>query len=127
MAILVEGLAIIVKRYLIIMLLLLNASDSYAQEVQLPANELYSICQSELSNGKQATSCHFYMMGFLRGYQTGSIDNPDIPHACVPNGVTSQQLGDMLIKYLKDNPSERHQDIGILTFIVLAGFFPCDP
>jgi Rap1a immunity proteins len=57
---------------------------------------------------KNSSFCHIYMtavadsLAFMRGVLK---DNFPI---CVTGNVTSRQLGDVVIKYIRDNPRDRH-------------------
>ena len=41
--------------------------------------------------------------------------------------VKSDQLQDIVVKYLKDNPEIRHKPAGLLTFSALKQAFPRQP
>ncbi|OGA05844.1 MAG: hypothetical protein A2W68_08690 [Betaproteobacteria bacterium RIFCSPLOWO2_02_64_14] len=46
--------------------------------------------------------------------------------ACLPHYATRQQLADVVTKYLRDNPAERHQPAQFLVLEALATAFPCN-
>jgi len=50
-----------------------------------------------------------------------------LPYAffCIPDGVTSKQLGDIVEKYLINNPQNRHQNAMGLSHIALTQVWPC--
>jgi hypothetical protein len=53
-----------------------------------------------------------------------SWDNP-ILWVCLPRMIRNQQLMDVLIKYLRDNPEQLHQEAGLLTAVAMMKAFPC--
>lgn len=46
--------------------------------------------------------------------------------ACLPNSATRPQLVDVVSKFLRDNPAERHNEAQGLVVRALATAFPCD-
>jgi hypothetical protein len=43
----------------------------------------------------------------------------------VPAGVSGEQMRDVVVKYLRDHPEERHLPGGLMIFMALRGAFPC--
>jgi hypothetical protein len=70
---------------------------------------------------------------FCLGYITGASDVdgmdgatfPERRHSCVREEVTNGQLKDVVVKYLKDHPEERHLLAAILVVKAQAKAFPC--
>lgn len=46
---------------------------------------------------------------------------------CVPEGVTNDQIVDVVIDFLERNPGQRHQGSVNLVFTVFMEAFPCQP
>jgi hypothetical protein len=46
--------------------------------------------------------------------------------ACLPQGVTNGQMVDVICKFLRDNPAERHKLGSDLTMNALVTAFPCE-
>ena len=64
--------------------------------------------------------CDFFMSGLVTGLM------PLLNAAgCVPDGVTIGQVKDILKKYLKSNPSERHLHISVLFDGAMNEAFGC--
>jgi hypothetical protein len=67
-----------------------------------------------------------YNEAFAFGYVIG-VEN--YLHAdkliCTPEGVRFGQMRDVVIKYLRDNPAQRHQSRFVLVLDALQAAFPC--
>lgn len=46
--------------------------------------------------------------------------------ACVPPGVKFEQLRDVAVQYLQDNPEKRHFAAAASVWVAVAEAFPCD-
>ncbi|MHA3913877.1 Rap1a/Tai family immunity protein [Halovulum sp. GXIMD14793] len=46
---------------------------------------------------------------------------------CVPTNATQGQITDVMVKFLKDYPEDRHKDYGILILTAMQEAFPCEP
>lgn len=72
--------------------------------------------------------CPAFIFG-LRGAFEMSADYYKIPQKkhlyCPPNGVTLQQSVDIFIKFLKENPKDRHLTARVLFIQAMRGSFPC--
>ena len=44
---------------------------------------------------------------------------------CTPNAVTSQQMVDIFVSYLRENPERRHQPAQVLFTNAMTDAFPC--
>lgn len=103
---------------------------------ELSGNDLLAMC---IEND---FACNAYVRGYTLGLQRGVIrgllhDDPVAGAAslddqadsasgvCAPGGVTTGQITDVVIKFLKDNPEVRHEGIDILTFRAISQAFPC--
>jgi len=77
-------------------------------------NTLYASC---ITRGN-AASCD--------GYIAGVADTLEMTRTiCIPPRVTSGQLVDVVIKFLKDNPESRHYAGASEATIALGRAFPC--
>ncbi|WP_223592418.1 Rap1a/Tai family immunity protein [Pseudomonas sp. A-R-19] len=56
-------------------------------------------------------------------YLNGSL--PEAARVCFPKGVTTGQGARVVVKYLKDNPEELHEDATSLIFFAYHKAFPC--
>lgn len=86
-----------------------NISEAY------DGNKLFEMC----SNGE----------AFFGGYITGLVDadhhNFSDPLYCIPKGVTVSQAYDVLCKYLRNAPEERHEEGAWLARRALIKAWPC--
>jgi Ssp1 endopeptidase immunity protein Rap1a len=86
----------------------------------LTGNQLYSYCNSELSNMR--THC--------LGYIEGAVDS--VPPSsggktffCVPKGVEAGQMRDVVVGYLRNHAESRHQLAAYLVLMALQQAYPC--
>ncbi|MEG3143346.1 Rap1a/Tai family immunity protein [Sphingomonas sp. RT2P30] len=67
-----------------------------------------------------------------RSYIAGVVDARRMPETvnwasvCEPEGMTREQLADIVVVYLRDNPSKRRLPASDLVLLALQGF-PCVP
>ncbi len=67
-------------------------------------------------------------MGIARITDTDSAQGAAFPErrrSCIPENVTNGQVSDVVIKYLRDHPEERHILAAILVVKAMAEAFPC--
>ncbi len=112
------------KFFLSALFLLLVSASANAQRVSTTTgNDLLESCESK-GNFEQA---------FCLGYITGVTDiegldsavYPERRRSCVPENVTNGQARDVVVKYLKDHPEERHLQAAILVAKAMGQAFPC--
>lgn len=104
-------------------LLLMASVSAHAQRVSTTTgNDLLDSCESK--DFKEA---------FCLGYITGVTDLdgmdgsvfPERRRSCVAENVSNGQVKDIVVKYLKDHPEERHLLAAILIVKAMAQAFPC--
>ena len=78
-----------------------NASSS---EAFLRANQLYSLCSSELKLDNAV--CEGYIIGVNDSVFSGHLSN--IFQVCYPAGITIEQLRLVLVKYMETVPEKLH-------------------
>lgn len=103
-------------------LTLCAASASYGQ-APLPSltqgNQFYSRCQRP-DTVEQSLSCFGYFRGLVDGMNWALSKS-----FCIPADVTYQQMTDIVLKYMRDNPEVRHWGMPAI-YAWVAGFsFPC--
>jgi len=105
-------------------IVLLTMAPAHAQHVStVTGNQLLEYCES-----KDA-----FAQGLCDGYITGASDIesmegsafPDRRRSCTPNTVTNGQMTDVVVKYLKDHPEERHMLAAVLVVEAVTKAFPC--
>mgnify|MGYP006865009168 CR=1 FL=1 len=86
-------------------------------------NELYQSCQDE-NAGSSAGYCFGYIFGVI-----DSLDGPDRgingTKFCLREGVTGQQVRDIVKNWLNANPQHRDYISSSLVAVALAEAFPC--
>ena len=88
-------------------------------------NMFYEKC----SDGNQ-TICTTYVMGVYDAYKAMQDfseikENDQKTGICDPTSVTSQQLTDIALKYVKEHPESRHYIAARLIIIAIKIAFPC--
>lgn len=66
-----------------------------------------------------------YKVGVAFGYVIGIADAYADTRICTPKNVTAGQVVDVVHKWLKDTPSERHYTADSLVLHVLSSTWPC--
>jgi hypothetical protein len=87
-------------------------------------NQLYALCTDTNRASAALTE------GMCRGYVMGVVDQAAGQalygqHICLPNGVSAVQATDVVVRYLRENPAERHIGAGTLAAKALGIGFPC--
>ncbi|MGB7655220.1 MAG: Rap1a/Tai family immunity protein [Novosphingobium sp.] len=88
-------------------------------------NTFLQHCRDANSGKPGVSSLDF---GLCYGYLAGIVDGDSLgehPHVCRPNGVTNGQAMDVVLKFLEDNPADRHYSAGPLVLLALMKAFPC--
>jgi hypothetical protein len=75
--------------------------------------ELCALYSAGWRNGQMATIVRAARLKGLRGVDAITADSK-LYGVCFPRGVTYEQSGDVLIKYLQDHPKTRHKDMAVL-------------
>jgi len=99
----------------------LAATAPYAVGAFYTGNELLEFCRSQnpvtaVDYVKDA-SCIFYIAGIT--------DVINTRQACIASSVTAGQVRDVVVKWLKANPQERHYTAHNLVVLALSKAFPC--
>jgi len=92
-------------------------------------NEFYSECDNYQNGGHAFSMCIAYAYGIWNGAGTmamihGFEKTGDL-FQCTPPDVTNQQLLDVALKYMRDNPAERHRSSTELFLAAWLNAWPC--
>jgi len=87
----------------------------------LDGNELYESCSK--TAGMDASSCIGYIMGVADAQML--LSSSGKKYLCLPSGVTSVQLRDVVMKRLGDKPETRHWPASALVWNALIDAYPC--
>jgi Rap1a immunity proteins len=86
-------------------------------------NELLEECKSKGASG-------LFCLGFVRGLAEGLTlwrsFAPESAITCIPEGVTTGQLKDIVVKWLADNPKDRHLGADALVARAFRVTWPCE-
>ncbi len=81
---------------------------------------------------QQGTNCLLYIAGFVQGAEIGSTTTrvqqkqPALPQPfCRPDNVETAQLVKIVLKYVRENPEDAHQDTMLVAMWALQKAFPC--
>jgi Rap1a immunity proteins len=88
----------------------------------LTGNDLLRFCSSH--EAFETNMCTGYIEGVRDGLMFATVSLKSKPFFSVPNKVSSDQLRDVVVKYLRDNPETRHKPAGMLTIFALKEAFP---
>jgi len=98
-------------------------------------NKLYSmlrICAKlQIENSSSTNDAH--QCGIAYGYLMSAADSHTTlvfwdnssQQFCIPDGVTQNQMGDLVLLYLKSNPAERHKNAASLAMVAFTRAWPC--
>lgn len=97
-----------------------RADNSYDVDT---GNQYFSGCERYGERGGNAS-----MWGICVGYLAGFLARHRLQESrifCIPATATNGQMMDVVIAYLRNNPSVRHHQTSVLMTIALVGAFPC--
>src|SRR5690348_3802091 len=89
-------------------------------------NDLLGVCSDD----------HHFNQAYCKGYAVGVADalmaanamkanGYEVPSACIPNNVKSEQVRDVLVQYLNAHPEKRHEPAAGHALLALQAAFPC--
>ena len=106
-----------------LLLLVSVSTDGQHRVSTTTGNSLLETCSSV---GK---ADELFCLGYIGG--VADVDGlegatfPERQRSCVPDNVSNGQLMDVVVKYLKEHPEERHMLAAILIVEALTKAFPC--
>ncbi|SEI78149.1 Rap1a/Tai family immunity protein [Achromobacter sp. NFACC18-2] len=86
-------------------------------------NYLLPLCQSKVPT--ENVTCMSYIRGVRDGMDLQQLMTQSQLFYCVPQGVTLGQSKDIFVKYLVDNPNDRHMPGSTLLAVAYIKAFPC--
>lgn len=106
------------------LLIFLVSASGHAQQVStMTGNTLLEACESK--DEFQQAFCLGYILGVADLDAMDGAAFPDRRRSCRAENVTNGQERDVVVKYLKDHPEERHVLAAILVVKAMAKAFPC--
>jgi hypothetical protein len=106
--------------------IILVTSGEAAWCASLDGNTLYKDCSSKPGKSGddfQVGVCTGYVVGIAEVMFSGNQVNGF--RACAPEGITRRQVTDIVVKWLNENPTERHRAAVGLVAAALTKAFPC--
>jgi hypothetical protein len=102
---------------------LVYAVPSYGQF--LDGNRLFELCDDDAPDYKQEVC-----LGYVMGVTDVLVSHSDVEieqriGLCVPQGVGAAQLRDIVVRYLKQHPEERHYAALKTVGAAVRDAFPC--
>lgn len=105
--------------YVFFIYLSIVSNQNHSLAAYMTGNDLYKYCKAETSGLKSLCA------GFVSGVSDAFTMMSDGKGICVPKRVTVNQLIDIVVNYLEDNPGKRHHEASTAIFVALATEFPC--
>jgi hypothetical protein len=105
-------------RLVMIGLVMVSATAAQAQRVsKVDGNKLLDYCTSKATLG-----CDAYLDGIADGIEA---EGRAKAVACIPKAVTTTQMRDVVVKYLRGNPQTREFSAARLATKAFSAAFPC--
>jgi hypothetical protein len=105
-------------RFVVAGLMVAGVTAAQAQRVsKVDGNHLLTYCTA-----KSTTPCDAYLDGVGDGIEGEGRARAD---ACIPKSVTTPQMRDVVVKYLRGNPQTRQMPAGVLVTRAFSAAFPC--
>lgn len=101
-----------------------DASVGQSNKDNIDGNTILYACSS--NDTKNGSFCYVYMtavsdtLAFMRDMA------PDRFPICAQGGITSKQLADVLVKYIRDNPKDRHLNAATVAALAWRDAWPCN-
>jgi hypothetical protein len=95
-------------------------------------NEFFDLCDATSNNvsiQQNLSSCRLFLNGFIQGMfvaKWNHVGSEAKALKCSPNidNVTNQQVLDVVLKFLRENPSVRDASIGLLVYEAINEAWP---
>jgi hypothetical protein len=114
------------RRFVLVLILLLTASSAKAQNSNLAGNWLYTVCGASDQQGQLI--CKMWVSGF----QAGMVSSQNLarvskikPASCIPYDLTADQTKLVIEKFLRDNPQYMQLSAEMVAAYALVIAFPC--
>ena len=99
------------------------ASHNPALAYFVSGNELYAECKSEKTASQ--TNCLGFISAVVDAIEVGfSLEQG--PKACVPENLNREQVKDIILSWIEQNPKGRHNPAILISYVALVDAFICD-
>ena len=99
---------------------LINVSTYPALAGHVTGEELLEYCESK--NAAEWGFCSGFIWGAADGHQLTRNESASF---CSPEDTTSDQMGRVVVKYLREHPEKHHEYAAILVVVALVEAWPC--
>lgn len=93
-----------------------------APVLAITGNDIWEVCT--LSSG-QGSACRSYVAGVLDTYATFET-LLESENYCIPERATYDQVSDVVVAFLRDNPGQRHHPGALLVLMAARDGFDCE-
>jgi hypothetical protein len=104
--------------------LAIGAATVPAAAGEITGNMMYSSCQQKNGMPDRVTC-----LGYIRGAADAVMSlhdlNPGAIPVCMTGNETGEQLADVVVKFLRENPVERAANGGLIVTMALHEAWPC--
>lgn len=108
------------KKFVFIGLVLIASSPAWA----VSGGDIYTSCAS--APGTQAYAlCAAYLNGFIGGVLVDQISNEQGAPICLPDGMTTDQVREVVIRYGRTNPASLGVISSSFVGAAITKAFPC--
>jgi len=98
---------------------LLLVTPAMAYEWSFTGNQLYESCH------ESKYDCAMFAAGVMAGMLIGKMNTLAAGQVCLPRGtLTFGQLSDVITKYLRDHPEQRHEHAFLLVGLAISDAWP---
>jgi len=124
--------------WLIVVLLCCGASAQTKEYPFSSGNAFLRLCSSvekeqrTPAEGQEGAGCILYIAGFVQGVEVGNtattlqMKPTTVPLPfCRPATTETAQLVKIVLKYIRENPEEAHQDTMLVAMWAFQKAFPC--
>lgn len=86
--------------------------------------DLQALCQASTKDASLNALAHTFCLGYIRGVaeQAGLIKSPK---ACVPRGVSDEDMKKLVNRFLQDNPKYLREKATTVISAAMQGAFRC--
>src|SRR6516162_4213321 len=89
-------------------------------------NDWLKLCEGKPNAGIYMARCHSYTRGLADGLIVWASVDPEGAAVCIPDEVTSQQLMEIGINFIANNPKDRHNGSAYLLALAFRTAYPCE-
>jgi hypothetical protein len=118
---------VVMKRIILVTTLLTVLGSGSASATT--GNDLLKHCgasnEGDVKTAMYIAACTSYLSGVWNTLKMFEEDNVVGFAKCIPDGVTVDQVRDVVIKRLKDNPKDRHWYAAAHVMYAMAEAWPC--